>query len=136
MPYEGCMHIEELKTDPHWLPNATSPLVPRPGKISRVGIPSVTLSRLDYSETGGGSSIGSRALTLIFFLTGAPVSDFPVNLRVAPLHPGFIPESVTIPAGSSSYQISMVASPVSGRLYTLTATDPRGVAQTLVIYLT
>ena len=97
---------------------------------------SVTLSRLDYSETGSRSSIGSRALTLMFFLTDAPVADFPVTLRISPTYPGFIPESVTIPAGSSSYQISMVVSPVAGSLYRLTATDPYGVTQTLTIYLT
>ncbi len=97
---------------------------------------SVTLSRLDYSETGSRSSIGSRALTLMFFLTDAPVADFPVTLRISPTYPGFIPESVTIPAGSSSYQLSMVVSPVAGSLYRLTATDPYGVTQTLTIYLT
>jgi hypothetical protein len=97
--------------------------------------PSVALSRLDYSETGGRSSIGSRALTLMFFLTDAPVADFPVTLRISPTYPGFIPESVTIPAGSSSYQISMVVPPVSGSLYRLTAADAHGVTQTLTIYL-
>jgi hypothetical protein len=130
------MHIEELEIDPKWSSNgrSTVALISRPPP--KAGIPSVTLSRLDYSETGGGSSIGSRALTLMFFLTDAPMSDFPVKLRAGPLHPGFIPESVTIPAGSSSFQISIVASPVRGSLYTLTATDPHGVAQTLIIYLT
>jgi len=98
-------------------------------------LPSATLSRLDYSETGSRSSIGSRALTLMFFLTDAPVADFPVTLRVSPTHPGFIPESVTIPAGSSSYEISMVASPAHGGLYTLIATDAYGVTQTLTIFL-
>ncbi len=97
---------------------------------------SVTLSRLDYSETGSRSSIGSRALTLMFFLTDAAVVDFPVTLKISPTYPGFIPESVTIPAGSSSYQITMVVSPVAGSLYRLTATDPYGVTQTLTIYLT
>jgi len=105
-------------------------------KLLNTGRPSVTLSRLDYSETGSRSSIGGRALTLMFFLTDAPVADFPVTLRISPAYPGFVPESVTIPAGSSSYQISMVVSPVAGSLYRLTATDPYGVTQTLTIYLT
>jgi hypothetical protein len=91
---------------------------------------------LDYSETGSRSSIGSRALTLMIFLTDAPVADFPVTLKISPTYPGFIPESVTIPAGRSSYQISMVVSPVAGSLYMLTATDPYGVTQTLTTYLT
>ena len=72
----------------------------------------------------------------MFFLTDAPVADFPVTLKISPTYPGFIPESVTIPAGSSSYKMSMVVSPVAGSLYRLTATDPYGVTQTLTIYLT
>jgi hypothetical protein len=75
-------------------------------------------------------------LTLMFFLTDAPVADFPVTLKISPTYPGCIPESITIPAGSSSYQISMVVSPAAGSLYMLTATDPYGVMQTLTIYLT
>jgi len=130
------MHIEELEIDPNWLPKRTSPVAPISGTLLKTGLPSVRLSRLDYSETGSRSSIGSRALTLMFFLTDAPVADFPVTLRISPTYPGFVPESVTIPAGSSSYQISMVVSPVAGSLYRLTATDPYGVTQTLTIYLT
>jgi len=72
----------------------------------------------------------------MFFLTDAPVTDFPVTLRISPTYPGFIPEAVTIPAGSSSYQISMVVPPAAGSLYRLTATDPCGITQTLTIYLT
>ncbi len=122
--------------DRDWLPKRTSPVVPISGTLPKTGLPSVTLSRLDYRETGSRSSIGSRALTLMFFLTDAAVADFPVTLKISPTYPGFIPESVTIPAGSSSYQISMVVSPVAGSLYRLTATDPYGVTQTLTIYLT
>ena len=129
------MHTEELEIEPVWLPKTMSAVAPLSGTLSRAGIPSVTLSRLDYSETGSPSSIGSPALTLMFFLTEAPAADFPVKLRVSPTHPGFIPELVTIPAGRSSYQISMVASPVRGSLYMLSATDPYGVTQTLTIYL-
>lgn len=80
--------------------------------------------------------MGSATLTLMFFLTDTPVADFPLELKVAPLHPGFIPESVTIPAGRSSFQIAMVTSPVRGSLYSLTATDAYGFTQTLTIYLT
>jgi hypothetical protein len=90
---------------------------------------------LDYSETGSGSSIGSRALTLTFFLTDAPVANFPMRLRVSPMHPGFFPELVNIPAGSSSYQISIVVSQVGGSLYMLIATDPHGATQMLIISL-
>src|SRR5207249_3746663 len=121
--------------DRDWLPKRTSPVVPISGTLPKTGLPSVTLSRLDYRETGSRSSIGSRALTLMFFLTDAAVADFPVTLKISPTYPGFIPESVTIPAGNSSYQISMVVSPVAGSLYRLTATDPYGVTQTLTIYL-
>ena len=130
------MHIEQSEIDPDWLPKRTSPVGPISGTLPKTGLPSVTLSHLDYSETGSRSSIGSRVLTLMFFLTEAPVAEFPVTLRISPTYPGFIPESVIIPAGSSSYQISMVLPPVAGSLYMLTATDPYGITQTLTIYLT
>jgi hypothetical protein len=129
------MHIEELEIEPDRLSKRALPVAPISGTLPKTGIPLVTLSRLDYCETASGSSIDSPILTLAFFLTDAPVTDFPVTLRAAPMHPGFIPESVTIPAGSSSYQMSIVTSPVRGRLYMLTATDPYGITQALTIYL-
>ncbi len=74
--------------DRDWLPKRTSPVVPISGTLPKTGLPSVTLSRLDYRETGSRSSIGSRALTLMFFLTDAAVADFPVTLKISPTYPG------------------------------------------------
>src|SRR5689334_1110723 len=95
------MQTDQLEIDSDHFPEESSTVIPISGVPEQVSLSSVTLSRLDYIETGSRSSSASRALTLMFFLTDVALIDFRVTLRISPAYPGVIPESVMIPAGSN-----------------------------------
>ena len=98
-----------------------------------------TLSDFQYtlldSRTVGsdGLAVDSVTLTLIFALTAPAATDVPVTLTVGPTVPGGFPPSVTIPAGTANYEVSLGAPDGTGT-FTVTA-SAGGVSRTVTLIL-